>query len=345
MSMYGIDISNWQAGFNLDAAIDTGKVDFVILKASEYGWGKDKCFDGWASVCKRRGIRFGAYMFARQTSYGSVDQQVDFFISACGSYLKDMTLVLDWEDTSYSSVQGNVGLCRQFLDTIKRKTGKTPMLYTSQSEVRYNDYSSIKNAGYPLWGACYLYSQMGKSFPLYDPALPSGGWGAYGSRPSIYQYGDGWLLGWDLDVNCGYLSASDWDKLAGGGSPSPQPTPSGKLDVDGVAGYLTIKRLQELQKSPHIDGTFSGQYQPNSKFYPAITAVQFDGGSGDSWSVKKLQAKLGVEQDGVLGRATITAWQKRLKKLGYDIGSAGADGIFGSDSAKALQRCLNDKKW
>lgn len=345
--MYGIDISNHQAGFNLDAAIDTGKLDFVILKASEYGWnsgmgGTDPQFAGFASVCKRRGVRLGAYMFARDTSWGSVDAQVDLFLKSCGSYLKDCLLVLDWEDTSYSSVQGNVSLCRQFLDTIKRRSGKTPLLYTSAGETWYNDYSSIQAAGYGLWGAFYGTGQSGLSFPLYDPANPSRGWGAWGSRPAIYQYGDGYLIGWDLDANIAYISKSDWDKLAGGGS--PQPTPTDKLEVDGVAGYLTIRRLQELQKSPNIDGVFSGQYRPNSKYYPSITSVDFDG-SGDSWSVKKLQAKLGVEQDGVLGRATITAWQKRLIKLGYSCGSAGADGIFGSDSAKALQRCLNDKKW
>jgi hypothetical protein len=139
-----------------------------------------------------------------------------------------------------------------------------------------------------------------------------------------------------------YLSASDWDKLAGGGSPSPTPQ---KLDIDGWAGYLTISRLQELMGSPYVDGVVSGQYRGNSKYYPAITSVSYDGGSGSSWMVKKLQEKLGVEQDGVLGRVSITAWQKRLIGMGYSCGNAGADGYFGHDSASALQRALNDGRW
>jgi hypothetical protein len=61
--------------------------------------------------------------------------------------------------------------------------------------------------------------------------------------------------------------------------------------------------------------------------------------------VKKLQEKLGVEQDGVLGRVSITAWQKRLIGMGYSCGNAGADGYFGHDSASALQRALNDGRW
>lgn len=344
--MYGIDISNWQAGFPLASA--SRALDFVILKASEYGWkngngGVDQQFAGFAATATQKGLRLGAYMFARDTRHGSVDAQVDLFIKACGQYLSKAVLVLDWEDTSYSKVQGNVSLCRQFLDTIKRKTGKVPMLYTSQSEVRYTDYSSIKNAGYPLWGACYLARNANQGAFIPDPALPSGGWGAYGSRPAIYQYSSsGWLDGWQLDVNVCYMSASDWDKLAGGGSPSPTPP---KLDIDGWAGYLTISRLQELMGSPYVDGVVSGQYRPNSKFYDHITSVQFDGGSGNSWAVRKLQQTLGVEADGVLGRVTIMAWQKRLIGMGYSCGNAGADGYFGSESVKALQRALNDKKW
>lgn len=339
--MYGIDISNWQAGFPLGSA--SRALDFVILKASEYGWKKDPQFDGFAATAVANGLRLGAYMFARDTSHGSVDAQVDFFIQSCGQYLSQAVLVLDWEDTSYSHVQGDVGLCRQFLDTIKQKTGKTPMLYTSQSEVRYNDYSSIKNAGYHLWGACYLYRNANQSAFIPDPDLPSGGWGAYGSRPSIYQYSSsGWLDGWELDVNVSYMSQSDWDTLAGGGAPSPTPE---KLDVDGWAGYLTISRLQALMGSPYVDGIVSGQYRPNSQFYDHITAVQFDGGSGDSWMVRKLQQAIGVDADGVLGPVSITAWQERLIDMGYDCGGYGADGYFGSESVKALQRALNDQKW
>lgn len=339
--MYGIDISNWQAGFPLASA--SRALDFVILKASEYGWKKDPQFDRFASIATQKGLRLGAYMFARQTSYGSVDQQVDFFIQSCGQYLSKAVLVLDWEDTSYSHVQGNVGLCRQFLDTIKRKTGKTPMLYTSQSEVRYNDYSSIKAAGYPLWGACYLNVNANQAAFIPDPALPSGGWGAYGGRPAIYQYSSsGWLDGWQLDVNVAYMSREDWDKLAGGKSPSPTP---GKLDVDGWAGPATIRRMQELMGSPYTDGIVSGQFKPNAKFYDHLTSVRFDGGSGDSWMVKELQKKLHVDVDGVLGRFTIKAWQSRLIGIGYDCGPYGADGFFGADSAKALQRALNDNLW
>jgi GH25 family lysozyme M1 (1,4-beta-N-acetylmuramidase) len=340
----GIDISNWQDGFPLSRA--ASMMDFVILKASEYGWKKDPQFDGFAKQADATGLRLGAYMFARDLRHGSIANQVAFFVKSCGGYLDRAVLVLDWEDTSYSQVQGNPALCRQFLDEIRRITGKTPMLYTSQSEVRYNDYSGGKHAGYPLWGACYLNRNAGGD-GFIDPALPSGGWGTYGDRPSIYQYSStGRLLGWQLDMNVAYMTKAEWDALAGGKTPEP-PKPDDKLDIDGWIGPITIRKWQSQLGSPYVDGILSGQYRPNWIYYPRISgdALEFDDGSGLSEAVKRLQRKVGATPDGVLGRDSVRAIQKKLDAWGYDIGPDGADGYLGDRTARAIQRSLNDQKW
>lgn len=345
--MIGIDISNWQAGFDLGAAASS--IDFVILKASEWGWKKDPTFDSFASTALAHGLRLGAYMFARDLSHGSVSEQVAFFMDSLGGYRDAALLVLDFEDTNYSHVQGNPWLAKEFLDEIRRQSGKTPMLYTSQSEVRYNDYSGVTE--YPLWGACYLYRNMGKDIATtYDPDLPGGGWGAYGDRPAIYQYSsDGHLIGWELDANVCYLSESDWDSLAGGGSPQPQPQPSpdDPIDIDGYGGRLTITKLQAQMGSPYVDGRLSGQYRPNYKFFEGFNEdrIDFDGGSGESWCVRELQRRVGADPDGVWGRATSSAVQRKLQSWGYNIGPDGADSYFGHQSMRALQASLNDGRW
>ena len=71
-------------------------------------------------------------------------------------------------------------------------------------------------------------------------------------------------------------------------------------------------------------------------------------GKMDASTVKALQrylnnrgAKLSV--DGVFGRNTKKAAQRRLAKLGWYGGKI--DGIFGTNSTKALQRALNAKAW
>ena len=343
--LYGIDISNWQAGFPLREAAP--QMDFVILKASEYGWKKDPQFDGFARQATDAGLRIGAYMFARDLRHGSVSAQVDFFIQSCGAYLDRAVLCLDWEDTNYSKVQGNPGLCLQFIDEIQRRSGKTPMLYTSQSEVRYNDYSGVHSRGIPLWGACYLNRNAGGNGFRRAPDLPSGGWGAWGGNPMIYQYSStGHLMGWELDMNAAYMSEGDWDALAGGHAPTP-PSPDDPIDVDSWIGPRSVSKLQAQLGSPYIDGMLSGQYRPNRAHYEHITdaALEFDGGSGESECVKRIQRKVGVADDGVLGPASVSAIQRRMQEWGYDIGPDGVDSYLGERSAIAFQQSLNDGRW
>ena len=92
------------------------------------------------------------------------------------------------------------------------------------------------------------------------------------------------------------------------------------------------------------DGCLSGQYENQRKYRTAITAVE-NGGGGSS-TVTALQKWLGVpkkDHDGEWGKKTSVALQKYLQKEGYDIGKDGADGYFGTDSTKALQRFLNSQ--
>ena len=350
--MYGIDIANHQEGFDLDRAIDTGKLDFAIFKASEFGWsangGIDWTFDGWATVAERRGLRFGAYMFARTLNWGSVQQQVALFVRAVGKHMPHCVLCLDFESTSYSDIQGDPALALAFLREIKRQTGKTALFYTSASETWYNDYRAVQQEGFPLWGACYIDGQSNRPFPISDPVGPSRGWGAWGSRPAVYQYGDGTLIGWSLDANVSYLSLSDWDKLAGGKSPepTPEPSPDEPLEIDGFGGAKTIRKWQSQMGSPYVDGRLSGQYRPNYKYFDGFNESQIDfDGSGDSWCVKAVQKRVGAEPDGIWGRVTSGAVQKHLHMMGYDIGSAGVDSYFGHQSMRALQASLNDCRW
>lgn len=347
--MIGIDISNWQNGFDLGAA--SGQIDFCILKCSEFGWKKDPTFDDFAWTARNCGLRLGAYMFARDESHGSVWEQVKFFMDSLGDHRDACILVLDFEDTSYSHVQGNPWLAKAFLDEIRNQSGKTPFLYTSQSEVRYNDYSCCADAGYPLWGASYLNRNAGLPIAsTFDPDLPSGGWGAYGWQPAIYQYSStGTLLGWELDSNVCYLSPEEWDAYAGGHGPAPvDPT---KVDVDGYWGPRTTRAAQILLGSPYQDGIISGQFYPNwSRNYPRITeeTLEFDGGSGESWFVKELQRRIGAAPDGVIGGETIRRLQERLCEKGYRslIDSAGGcDGICGEATVRAVQQAINDRNF
>lgn len=115
--------------------------------------------------------------------------------------------------------------------------------------------------------------------------------------------------------------------------PTPKPTDDGKLDIDGSIGKKTILRMQEFFGTLK-DGIVSGQKESLYKYYGSFEkdVVRFDGGG--SALVMKLQKWLGVEEDGIIGEATVKAWQK---KIGVSV-----DGSFGTNSAKMWQRYLNE---
>ena len=117
------------------------------------------------------------------------------------------------------------------------------------------------------------------------------------------------------------------------GTSSPRPaTPSG-LAVDGWAGPATIRRAQQLARTP-IDGVISGQWRGNRQAHWAVVAIRY--GRGGSMLVRKIQAAVGVKADGHWGPATTRAMQRRL--------GVTVDGYFGHASVKAWQRRLNAGK-
>lgn len=123
---------------------------------------------------------------------------------------------------------------------------------------------------------------------------------------------------------------------------SVQPT-SDKLEIDGAIGPMTVQMWQKQMKTT-ADGEISGQVASNHRYYPSVNAVVFDGGSG-SELVRAVQRKVKASVDGIWGMETSTMIQAYLIGKGYSCGPSGTDGYFGNDSAKALQRSLNDKKW
>ena len=116
-----------------------------------------------------------------------------------------------------------------------------------------------------------------------------------------------------------------------------------RLVVDGWVGMRTIGWLQEIMGTP-VDGRIDGQYSPNKVWYPAITTVRYDRGSG-SMLVVAIQRKLGLSPDGVMGYDFTGGLQRWLEKRGYDIGPSGVDHVFGRDSGRALQRSMNAGEW
>lgn len=131
-----------------------------------------------------------------------------------------------------------------------------------------------------------------------------------------------------------------------GSGPAPTPSPDDPIEVDGYWGNATTSKLQAQLGCDVIDGYIDGQWYPNREYYYRITdsTLRYDRGSG-SPTIARLQRKVGAEDDGVLGPASVAAIQRKLQEWGYDVGPDGADGYLGERSAIAFQQSLNDNRW
>lgn len=120
-------------------------------------------------------------------------------------------------------------------------------------------------------------------------------------------------------------------------APVAKPKPgSNALAVDGWFGPATIRRLQQVLGTT-VDGVISHQWAGNKKYLPRATSGwQFDKTGRGSRMIARLQSRLGVKTDGLIGPGTIKAWQRRL---GVQV-----DGYMGPATVNAIQRKLNQGK-
>lgn len=107
-----------------------------------------------------------------------------------------------------------------------------------------------------------------------------------------------------------------------------------KIAEDGWWGKGTTKRLQEVLGVKQ-DGIVSGQLTSCRKYLLNCTtdSWSFSTNGRGSQMAKALQKKLGVTQDGFIGKQTVIALQKFL--------GVEADGYCGKQTVTALQKWLN----
>lgn len=178
------------------------------------------------------------------------------------------------------------------------------------------------------------------------------GWNARIAQASIDENGRisggraGDQTGLETNTRGVYTYSKGWDCiLRYEGAPEPEPT--GKLDVDGWLGRLSITEWQR-QLGTTADGFISGQALINRQYLERLSMVEWNGGG--SLMVEAMQRRIirdGVSvgsdgADGYLGQGTVLGLQRWLSLKGYAVE---VDGYLGPQTAKAVQRSLNDGAW
>jgi lysozyme len=153
----GIDVSNAQGVIKWDVVAASGKVAYVVCKATEGSTFVDTQFHtNWAAV-KAHGFVRGAYHFARTSNDPTVE--ADHFASTVGDVDPEDLLVLDIEVSGSSGPQF-VNWVLTWLERVEQKTGTTPIVYTGGPFFDSHDGSPDqatmdKLARFPLWLAAY----------------------------------------------------------------------------------------------------------------------------------------------------------------------------------------------
>ncbi|WIR71633.1 GH25 family lysozyme [Lactiplantibacillus plantarum] len=256
MSLNGIDVASYQAGMNVGEVMG----DFVLVKATEGVDYTNPEFSRHAKQTLSAGKKLGVYHFIRNDS--DIKQQADYFLTVVKPYIGKAMLVLDFENTSGSTIQNQagVGLAKQWLDYVYQKTGVRSLLYTGISCENSLDWSALVNANYGLWIAQYNNYNVVNGYQPRD---------LYGSLKHwktavMFQYtSTGQLPEWNgnLDFDVFYGDKAAWDKYAKAtkvpetDNPTMNPSePSGAKWVKENKSYM-LKTAVKLRTAPATDAS------------------------------------------------------------------------------------------
>lgn len=200
MTMNGIDVSNWQAGINLEAV----PADFVIMKATQgRNYVSPDC-DRQYQQAKRAGRQLGVYHYVDGSG---ATAEADYFVDNIKGYVGDAVLAIDWEQEQ-NNAWGNYGYLKELVRRVIARTGVKPLLYSMQSI--YSDIAAVaKELDCGLWIA--QYADMNQTGYQAHP------WNEGSYACAIRQYSSaGNLNGYDgnLDLNIAYMDKDAWLRYA-----------------------------------------------------------------------------------------------------------------------------------
>ena len=159
--LHGIDIASYQSKLiRSNPQWITGYNDFVIIKATEgtnYHYHEG---DEFIEKCRKSGIPYGVYHYARAEKNEPVNEAM-YFLSHCNKN-RDALYALDVEGEALKHPDIDTW-SRTWMDTVYRATGKRPLLYTSLSEV--HKFQKVCEGNYGLWIAQWGTPRVGNISP------------------------------------------------------------------------------------------------------------------------------------------------------------------------------------
>ena len=203
MTLRIIDISNWQAGLDINAV--KSKIDGVICKCTEGTYFVDKYCDNWITQAQALNMPFGFYHFANSNDAIS---EADYFIKHGKGYFNKGIPILDLES---NNVGNWTNYANKWCKRVHDVTGVWPMVYTSAGFLgNLSGFKYVEKCG--LWVAGYPYPQtewINASCPYnVDPWEFAAMW-QFTSSLKLNGYSG------RLDGSIAYMNVKQWNKYAG----------------------------------------------------------------------------------------------------------------------------------
>jgi lysozyme len=297
--MKGIDISSYQ-GNNIDfKKVKESGIEIVYIKATEGITFNSPGFKLQYEQAKSAGLKIGFYHYMRANDAAS---EAKHFIKATEGFKVDCKYVIDIEEMEGRTVSKISSNVRAFADYMISQ-GKEVCIYTSDSFYANNLNSTVKDI--PIWIAHY---------GVVKPNITGYAGFQYTSKGNVY----GVLGNVDMnEFNEGiFLEINVVAKVTLIPNPVPRDNEfikrlqeelnkqyNSKLDVDGIAGKLTIGACPTLRVNARGDIT------------------------------RLLQGKLHITIDGVFGKLTLNAVKAFQNKYRLT-----PDGVVGKNTWAALLR-------
>ncbi len=146
----GLDVSHWQSTIDWPQVADAGYI-FTFAKGTEgVGWTDRKFHENMTNGVDA-GVLMGVYHFARPDLGNEASDEANHFLDEAGDYLKSGYLrpVLDLEVGSSMGKTALSAWVIEWMETVKDRTGISPLIYTNPSYVHYYLTEAVKE--YDLW--------------------------------------------------------------------------------------------------------------------------------------------------------------------------------------------------
>ena len=208
--MQGIDVSNYQAGMDLNAVPH----DFALVLATYGTTFVDHSCNSFVSTLKAENKPWGVYHYCT----GS-EGEADYFINNVRGYVHEGILALDWESGG-NKQWGNTDYLASLIRRVKTLSGVNPVVYTPASA--YNTVAPVaRELNCAMWVADYASMN-----PTGYQANP---WHENEYGMILFQYSsNGRLAGYAraLDLDKAYIDAQQWKEYAMVTESPAAPAPS-----------------------------------------------------------------------------------------------------------------------